>query len=361
MKKNLKLVVSILSMLTLVGCTGNSSSGSNSSNSNNSINSNESDTTTSSVEETTYPLTLTTYNSASEAITQTYNQVPEKIVTGNLSSTEMLCAFGLSSKIKGMLTPDNAVTGTYKEQIDGIKKLGNKKTISKEVILNEEPDFIFSRAASFSTNTETGKGALGTPNELNTLDINMYSQKASISDKNINLDYIIDDVKNIGKIFNLNAKANEIAASLKTKEETITTKVANKNTSNELKNALIMTGYSKSTAGGETYGVFRSALQEKMLNMLGYTNHIDTTISGTNYTSENLVASNPELIILVTSDRNAKADATAIDLMKTNTIISEVPAIKNDKIIKINYDDFMDYGMRVFDALETLYNFIYGE
>lgn len=356
MKKNLVLLLSTLALATLGGCSNNNSSSEQPSSAADS-------SATASAEETTYPLTLTTYNSASETVTQTYTKAPEKIFAGNLSSAEMLCAFGLSSKIVAMTTPDNAVTGQYKTQIDAITKLGNKKTIPHEKILEADPDLIFSRAASFSLSTTEGKGALGTPAELNELDIMMYAQKASISkDSNISLDYIIEDVTNIGKIFNMNAKAKEITDSLTAKKNAVTAKVASKVTSGAAyKNALIMTGYgAQSTGAAETYGVFTSALQEKTLNMLGYTNHVDTTISGTNYTSENLVASNPDLIIYVTSDRNSKLDATAVDLMKANTALSDVPAIKNNKIIKIAYDDFMDYGMRMFDSLETLCTFIYG-
>lgn len=363
MKKNLNLLLSALALTALAGCTNNdvkssSESSSKSSNEETSVSSSTSQNTT----QTTYPLTLKTYDATSKEISQTYTKAPEKIITGNLSSTEMLCAFGLSNKIVGMINPDNAVTGTYKTEIDAITKLGDKKTISHEKILEKDPDLIFSRAASFSTSQATGKGALGTPEELNPLDINIYSQKASISG-NVTLDYVIDDVMNIGKIFNLNEKATEIATSLTAKKAAVEAKVAAKNPSaSTYKHALIMTGYGPSSEGGaETYGVFKSTLQEKALNMLGYTNYVDATVSGSNYTTENLANSNPELIVYVTSDRNAKKDEKAISLMKANSAVSEVPAVKNDKIIKVAYDDFMDYGMRIFDSISTICDFVYGK
>lgn len=313
-----------------------------------------------------YPVTVTTYNAENKEITQTYTHKPERIITGNLSSTETLMALGLGDNIIGMVNPDNAVTGIYADKINSIKKLGDKKTISHETILNEDPDFIYSRAASFAISSSGGTakaGNLGTPEELNKLDIMMYAQKASITDKNISLEYIIDDVKNIGKIFNVEAKANEYATSLSNTWNEVKKSAENNGvTSGSYKNALVMTGYGeKSSGSGQTYGVFKSDLQEKMLNVIGYTNFYGSNISGSTYTPENLVNQNPELIVYVTSDRNADRDAKALDLMKANDVISEVPAIKNNKIVKINYDDFMDYGPRVFTALKTISDFVYGD
>ena len=63
----------------------------------------------------------------------------------------------------------------------------------------------------------------------------------------------------------------------------------------------------------ETYGAYKSALQESVLNAFGYTN-VATGTSG--LTLENLVTSAPEFIIYVTSDRNQKLDANAVELMK---------------------------------------------
>ena len=57
----------------------------------------------------------------------------------------------------------------------------------------------------------------------------------------------------------------------------------------------------------------------------------------------------PELIIYVTSDRNKKLDANAVELMKANEVLENVPAIKNQKIMTISYDELMDYGPAVIE------------
>lgn len=319
-----------------------------------------------------YPLTLTTYDSSNSEITQTYTKSPEKVICGNLSSAETLIALGLKDKIIGMTNPDNMDDdgnisgGEYDEEVNAITKLGDKKTISFETILNAEPDFIFSRTTSFAISKSSGSykaGNLGTPSELNRIGITMYSQKASISNSNVSLDDIFTDIENIGKIFNVQDKASEYISELKAIKDNVVSKIAELNISTDenLKNALIMTSYGKKNqTSNETYGIFKPTLQEKMLNMLGYTNYYENEISGASYTAENLVNQNPELIVYVTSLRNKEKDDVALELMYNNAVLQDVPAIKNKNIITIAYDDFMDYGARNIKALDTLYNFLYG-
>lgn len=96
---------------------------------------------------------------------------------------------------------------------------------------------------------------------------------------------------------------------------------------------------------------YKSSLQENMLNKLGYTN-VSTGTSGLSL--ETLVTMNPELIVYVTSDRNAKNDADAVNKLLSSDAVSDVAAIKNKKIVTIGYDEFMDYGPAVFDALSKI-------
>ena len=97
-------------------------------------------------------------------------------------------------------------------------------------------------------------------------------------------------------IFNVQDKANEYATQLQAKIDAV--KKANPASQGEKKKALIMVAYND-----ETFGAYKSALQESLLNQLGYTN-VATGTSG--LTLENLVSMDPELIIYVTSDRNKK-------------------------------------------------------
>ena len=190
--------------------------------------------------------------------------------------------------------------------------------------------------------------SLGSVDTWNQNGVPVYTQKASVSNMKQSLESVIDDVKNIGIIFNIQDKANAYADELQKRIDTVT--AANKANAGELKNALIMCAYNN-----QTFGAYKSALQESILNTLGYTNVATGT---SDLTLENLVTMSPEVIIYVTSDRNKELDTKAVDLMKANAVISEVPAIKNDKIMTISYDELMDYGTSSINALEDINSFL---
>ena len=334
MKKTLSILLVTVATLTMAAC-GNTTT--------------EKATTQSSAEtsqkanaETTYPLTIKTYDAKGNEVEQVFDKAPEKVITNNLSTTEILLELGLKDKIVGMLNPDNAVTDKYKDAIATIPQIGDKKTVSQETVLSYEPDAVMGRNMMFS------EKSLGTVSTWNENKIPVYTQKASLSTIQQDLGNIVEDVKNLGMIFSVQDKANEYAAQLQTKIDAV--KKANPASQGEKKKALIMVGYND-----QTFGAYKSALQESLLNQLGYTN-VATGTSG--LTLENLVSMDPELIIYVTSDRNKKLDEKAVELMKANAVLESVAAIKNQKIMTISYDELMDYGPAVIDSLEKINDFI---
>ena len=321
MKKILNLTLTTCIALAIVGCgstntTKESASTEQASTTVESTAAQSKSENTADAKETTYPVTVTTYDADGKEISQVFEKAPERVITNNLSSTEMLIDLGLQDKIVGMLNPDNEVSSDYAAAISSIPHIGDKKSVSKAVVLSN-----------------------GVP---------VYTQKASVSNMKQSLESVIDDVKNIGIIFNIQDKANAYADELQKRIDAVTT--ANKANAGELKNALIMCAYND-----QTFGAYKSALQESILNTLGYTNVATGT---SDLTLENLVTMSPEVIIYVTSDRNKELDTKAVDLMKANAVISEVPAIKNDKIMTISYDELMDYGTSSINALEDINSFL---
>ena len=335
MKKLLNATLATVLSFSLIGCSNKSATSQK-----DSTTSTTENTAEAKAEETKYPVTITTYNADGAEIQQTFEKAPEHVITNNLSATKILIDLGLQDKIVGMLNPDNKVTDSYAEAIEKIPHIGDKKTVSQEVALSYNPDAIIGRNMMFSDKS------LGTVDTWNQNGISIYSQKASVSNTEQSLNNVIDDIINIGIIFNVQEKANAYAKKLQERVNSVLS--ANKNQPKELKNALIMCAYND-----ETYGAYKSALQESVLNAFGYTN-----VATSGLTLENLVTSAPEFIIYVTSDRNQKLDANAVELMKNNAVLADVPAIKNGKILTISYDELMDYGPSVIDALETINSFL---
>lgn len=107
-----------------------------------------------------------------------------------------------------------------------------------------------------------------------------------------------------------------------------------------------------------TFVAFNSKMSSCMLNALNAENVLDK--GGNGLTLENLVSMNPDIIVYVRADRFGSTDADAVEQLTSNAVVQEVPAIANQKVIEMDYDDVMDYGARIIDSAETLYNFMYS-
>lgn len=305
--------------------------------------------TSSEANQTVYPLTLDIYGPDGTKYTQTFTEAPSKVITNNPSSTDLLLELGLQDKIIGILEPDNAPDEKWASAYENLTVIGDKKTVSKEIIVGAEPDLIFGRTMPFTDDS------MGTIESLNDMGINVYTQYSSNFIIDQSLDNIILDVRNIGQIFNVSDKANAYADSLQTRLDSINEKMSTLSNTDPV-NVLFMVTYADGTFN--TFGA-NSTLQSEMLKVLNAENVLE---SGTgSLTSENLVSLNPDVIVYITSDRNAATDETAVESLYNDQVIQSVPAIANKKIITIGYDDIMDYGVRIFDTLETLYDFIYQE
>lgn len=296
---------------------------------------------------TQYPVTISSKTPTGVEINQTIEAAPQHVVTGNPSTTELLFELGLGDRIVGTMAWDNTPPQKWAANYKALNILGDKMTMSREIIVGAEPDLVLGRSLTFS------ESAFGTIESFNSMGIPVYTQLASYMDIDQSLENVIQDVRNIGIIFDVQEKAEEYAVQLEARlakvKETIVPAQDEKG-----KTAVIMTAYKE-----RSFAVFgaNAMLQSSILETMNITNAMP---SGQNdLTLENLVVANPDLIIYVTSDRNAQTDAVAVETLLAEETLKSIPAVKNKMIIEIQYDDLMDYGIRTFDALETISAFLY--
>lgn len=340
-KKPLSVAAAALAAVMLAtGCSQTASSVASSVAASSEIASSAAESTV-SAEETSYPLTLQIYDADGNAVDMTYDHAPEKV----LSMTELLIKLGLKDKIVGVFDNDNALKGAIADEIASLNSLGDKKSVSKETILATEPDLILGKGPLMFT-----ENSIGTVQSYQELGIPVYTELASASIDQ-SLDNIVEDVRNIGEIFNVQETANSYADELQERIDALMDKVSSQ--SGEPLKVLFMAGYADGT-----FVAFNSKMSSCMLNALNAENVLDK--GGNGLTLENLVSMNPDIIVYVRADRFGATDADAVEQLTANAVVQEVPAIANQKVIEMDYDDVMDYGARVIDSAETLYNFMYS-
>lgn len=300
---------------------------------------------------TSYPLTVALVDGDGTAFEQTFEVAPATAVTLTDSMAEIMCLLGLAGRVVGTVTPEATMPESVAEAYAQIPQLGDKKTLSRETIVGMGPEVVMGRAMTFNKDGQTSAA------DYNEMGINVYIQPATSAKMNPTLQGIVDDVKNVAEIFDVQKDAAELVNSLQDRLAAIEARVAEvAEATGEPQRVLIMTNFKDGTFG--TFGGKTGAsLQFNMIESMGAA--MASTESASSLTYENLVAMNPDVILYITADRNAETDPLVLDTLYGEPSVQEVPAIANGKIVEIPYAEFMDASPRVFDSaekvLETLY------
>lgn len=334
-----KIILPLMVVLTLTGCTANKAS-----------NQTETTSTTTQNQSAAYPLNLEIKDSEGQAYTQTFTQAPTRVITNNQSSLELLLQLGLQDSIIGTVSLDDELPEDLKDEFSNIPVITESKTEpAKEVIAGMNPDLVIGRMATF---TDDKYGSVSSLNGMNT---NVYTQIASDMKTEQTLDNIFTDIQNVGKIFNVEDKANSLVENLKARLNTVKENVSSVVNSEKPLNIMVMTAYNDGT-----YNVFGSnaTLQNEILKVLG---GVNVNEKGGPQALENLLELNPDAILYVYNNKNAETDKVAVESLKNNELLKSVPAIKNDKVFEVSYTEFMGYGTRVIDCIEDLSTKLYPE
>ncbi len=302
---------------------------------------------------TVYPLTVSLVDGDGTAFEQTFEAAPATAITLTDSMAEIMCLLGLSERVIGTVTPEAAMPQTVADAYAAIPQIGDKKTLSRETIVGMGPEVVMGRAMTFNKDGQTSAA------DYNEMGINIYIQPATSAQMNPTLQGIVDDVKNVAAIFDVQEAASELVNSLQDRLAAIEERVAEASqAADAAQSVLIMTNFKDGTFG--TFGGKTGAsLQFNMIEAMGAV--MASTESASSLTYENLVAMNPDVILYITADRNAETDPLVLDTLYAEPSVQEVGAVANKRIVEIPYAEFMDASPRVFDSAEKILDTLYPQ
>lgn len=296
-------------------------------------------------EQSYYPVTVSTYNYEKEPVDVTFEKAPEKVFAVYQNSIETLLALGLEDKIVGAAGLDQDVKPEYADAFSKVNYL-TEFTPDKETVLMMEPDLILSWYSYFSEKN------LGDVDFFHERDINTYMmQNSGASAKRI-LENEYADILNIGKIFNVQDKADAIVSEMKEKVE----QVASESKKMEIKPRVLVMEFEKE--GVRVYG--DNTLGGDMVSQLG----AELVTSPENkMSSEEFIQSNPDVIFTVyfgSSSSIADADS-AINKIINEPKYQSLSAVQNKRVYAISLGEMYCSGTRTLDGIVRLAQGIYPE
>jgi iron complex transport system substrate-binding protein len=295
-------------------------------------------------EATKYPLTIHSCNRE-----VTFNEAPKHAVSHDINMTQMMLALGLKSRMAGYsgVSGWKSVTPEMQSLLDGLPELAAKYP-SVETLLNANVDFFF---AGWDYGMRVG-GDL-TPQTLQPLGINVYELTEScafvMKRPAATLDDTYNDLRNLGKIFDVQDRANALIADMQNQVAEILKDLP----ADTPRVFLYDSGEDRAMTSG------RLGMPQALIDAAGGRNILDDVeASWTRVNWETVVERNPQVIVIV--DYSEITAEQKIEFLLNNPALQSVDAIKNQRFIVIPYVQATP-GIDNVLAVETLAKGFHGE
>ncbi|WP_289135755.1 ABC transporter substrate-binding protein [uncultured Brevibacillus sp.] len=284
------------------------------------------------------PVTITT-----NGIEMTYPEVPKRAVTLNQHVTEIMLALGLADKMVGTAYLDDQILPEFKEAYDKVPVLADKYP-NKEVLIAVNPDFVYSGWKS-----GFGDKGVGSMEDLDKAGIKSYLQESS-NKPGPTVEDVFADIQNIGKIFRVEDKANELIGKMKQEMDQIVSKIGS--VDKPLQIFVYDSGEDNPFTAANNY-------MTSLIKLAGGKNVFDDIQKGWAEVSwEEVVNRKPDVIVVV--DYGDKTVDQKKNLLLTKRELADIPAIQNKRLIVLPLSAASE-GVRAPIALKILAEGLYPD
>lgn len=270
--------------------------------------------------------------------TTTYEEAPETAVALSYSIAEIMVALGLEDKIVA-IAPSmyilDQVSEEYRDTVGSFPVLeGSYGVPTLETVLDTGAEFVFGDAYSFYAS------GVGTAEDFEAAGVNIYVTEGTYVE-DATFENIYNDIINIGKIFRVEERAEELVAQLREREAAVEASVAG------LEPVRVFYFDSDTGGGVDMSTVGDTGLQSLMLEMAGAEN-IFSDVEGqfVAVSWEDVVDRDPEYIIVCDYYGEGYAEEKIAEL-KANPATMDMDAVVNDRFIVVP-------GMAMFPSLECM-------
>ncbi|MGW6937141.1 ABC transporter substrate-binding protein [Lentzea sp. NPDC054927] len=307
--------------------------------------------------------TLAQDTSASDPVTitncgqqVTFDKVPSKVVTNDTGITELMFALGLKDRMAGYVVNGRDTvdlrTSPWKSDFDTAKHLSDK--ISKEVVQGANADLVFA-GWNYGFSESTGF----TPDALKQLGIGTY-QLTEACRNGIGkqrgimpaLDALYTDLRNLGKIFRVEAKAEELVKGYQQQIENAGRLMAGKP---RPKVFLYDSGQDQPFTSG------KNAAPQDVISKAGGDNIFgDLNDSWTTVNWETVVQRNPDVVLIVDyADGEANTPEQKQAFLQGFAPLANSPAVQNKRFYALPYAALVE-GPRNPASIEAFAKFLAG-
>lgn len=304
------------------------------------------ETTEAETEASHYPVTIENVNFEREKTEFTYEKAPEKVITFWTNSLETMLALGLGDRVMLAVGQDeDSILPELKDEYNRVKDnfqlyndfLDSNAALSKESAVMMEPDFILAWKSSFNDKTlgDTtywNEKGVGTYIALNSNNVSEYRT----------LENEYTDILNIGKIFDVEDKANEIVDNLKNEVERVTSA-----TKDQPKKTVLVFEF----LSDKIWNYDKTMLAGNMVTAMGG----DLMEAPDDFGKEDIINLNPEVIFVIGNSQEA------VEKVTSDPALASLQAVQNGNVYNLPLSYVYTSGVRTIYGLNAIGAGLYPE
>jgi len=295
-------------------------------------------------EDAHYPVEITNYNYIGDEITVTYEKAPERVIAVYQGCVETMIALGLEDHVVAAYGLDNEVKDEWKA---GLEKANYDSSVfapDKETVSMLEPDMIFSWSSYF------GEEKLGDVSYWMESGTNAFiSSNTRRGGHARTLENEYADILNIGKIFNVEDKAEAIVNEIKDEIAT-----ALEQTKGQEKQSVVILEFLTSITN---YGA--TSLGADMVTQLGGEMLIPELPQIGN---EDLLEADPDVIFVVYMEKGGEnVREECVEKVMNDPTLASLKAVQNSRVYPIMLGDMFASAVRSIDGIRSFAAGLYPE
>lgn len=305
-----------------------------------------------SAKKTEYPLTVTNYGTDGAELTTVYEKAPERVIAVYQGCVETMLALGLEDRLVATAGLDNEVPDEQKAAFSKTNYL-DEFTPSLETVTMLEPDMIFSWGSLF------GEKTLGNTSEWAEKGVNTYMSsntcpKQGEVSRPRTLENEFTDLLNIGRIFDVQDKAEAIVNDMKDTIDDVLKKTAD---IEEKPTVMVLESWKDSYTN---YGA-NSLGGDMVVKLGGVLANPDASSVG----KEDVIAANPDVIFVVympySGDDPEQVKTDKLNYILEDEAFASLEAVKNGRVVPIMLSEMYASATRTKDGIVTFAEGLYPE
>lgn len=281
--------------------------------------------------ESAFPFELETY----EGKKVTFTKVPETVIAANANAGDELMAMGLGDKIVYTCYNNSKINPLYRDAYEAIPVLA-EKAATLEQLLDVSPDFVYGRSSAFSEKNGTQHDTLQGYGIASLSSIEGYKLGADVED-------VYQDFYNLGRIFQIEDKAEEVVSGIKAKVTEAQSKVEGTESVRVFVFDVLMEDGPYTCGNNFTAKLIRHAGGENIFE------DMEKTWAVVSW--EKVIELDPEVIVI--NNYGSVPLEEKIAQLKNDPTLADISAIKNDRIISVGLCEVFASSM----LGDTIYKF----